>query len=55
VRSTDAAGLVASLAEENVICSLRDENLRVAAHLYNTEDDIDTLLDALGRRRRLQA
>ena len=45
VRSTDAAGLVASLAEESVICSLRDENLRVAAHLYNTEDDIDTLLE----------
>jgi selenocysteine lyase/cysteine desulfurase len=55
VRSTDAAGLVASLAEENVICSLRDENLRVAAHLYNTEDDIDTLLGALRRRRRLLA
>jgi selenocysteine lyase/cysteine desulfurase len=55
VRSTDAAGLVVSLAEENVICSLRDENLRVAAHLYNTEDDIDTLLGALRRRRRLLA
>ena len=55
VRSTDAAALVASLAEENVICSLRDENLRVAAHLYNTEHDIDTLLGALRRRRRLLA
>ena len=55
MRSTDAAALVASLAEENVICSLRDENLRVAAHLYNTEDDIDTLLGALRRRRPLLA
>ena len=47
VRSTDAPALVASLAEENIVCSLRDENLRVAAHFYNTDDDIDTLLEAL--------
>jgi selenocysteine lyase/cysteine desulfurase len=55
VRSTDAAALVASLAEENIVCSLRDENLRVAAHLYNTDDDIDTLLAALSSRRSLLA
>jgi selenocysteine lyase/cysteine desulfurase len=51
VHSNDAAGLVASLAEENIICSLRDTNLRVAAHYYNTPADIDVLLDALARRR----
>ena len=55
VRSTDAAALVASLAEERIICSLRDVNLRVAAHLYNAQDDIDTLLEALSRRRALLA
>ncbi len=55
VRSTDAAGLVASLAEEDIVCSLRDENLRIAAHYYNTDDDIDTLLDALSRRGGLLA
>ena len=55
VRSTDAPALVASLAEENIVCSLRDTNLRVAAHYYNTDDDIDTLLDALSRRRHLLA
>ena len=53
MRSTDAAALVASLAEEHIICSLRDTNLRVAAHLYNTRDDIDTLLEALSRHRHL--
>jgi selenocysteine lyase/cysteine desulfurase len=53
VRSTDAPALVASLAEENITCSLRDSNLRVAAHLYNTDEDIDTLLAALSRRRHL--
>jgi kynureninase len=55
VRSTDAATLVASLAEEHIVCSLRDENLRVAAHFYNTDDDIDALLHALRRRRHLLA
>ena len=55
VRSTDAPALVASLAEEDIVCSIRDENVRVASHFYNTEDDIDTLLEALGRRRHLLA
>jgi selenocysteine lyase/cysteine desulfurase len=55
VRSHDPAALVASLAQERIICSLRDVNLRVAAHLYNAQDDIDTLLDALARRRTLLA
>ena len=55
VRSIDAPALVASLAEEHVTCSLRDASLRVAAHFYNTEADIDTLLAALARRRHLLA
>src|SRR4051812_44901787 len=55
VRSTDAPALVASLAEEHIVCSLRDTNLRVAAHYYNTDGDIDVLLDALSRRRKLLA
>ena len=54
-RSTDAPALVAALAEENIVCSLRDTNLRVAAHFYNTADDIDALLAALSRRRSLLA
>ncbi len=55
VAATDAPALVASLAEERITCSLRDTNLRIAAHLYNTDADIDTLLDALSRRRSLLA
>ena len=54
-RSTDAPALVASLAEERITCSLRDENLRVATHFYNTEADIETLLAALASRRHLLA
>ena len=55
VRSTDAPALVASLAEERIVCSLRDTNLRVAAHFYNTDDDVDVLLAALARRRAMLA
>jgi selenocysteine lyase/cysteine desulfurase len=55
VRSTDAGALVDALAQERIICSLRDVNLRVAPHLYNTLADIDTLLEALARRRHLLA
>jgi selenocysteine lyase/cysteine desulfurase len=54
-RSTDAAALVAALGEERIICSLRDQNLRVAAHLYNSDEDIDVLLEALSRHRALLA
>jgi selenocysteine lyase/cysteine desulfurase len=55
VRSSNAPALVASLAGADITCSLRDENLRVAAHFYNTDDDIDTLLAALAARRHLLA
>jgi len=55
VASTDAPALVASLAEERITCSLRDRNLRIAPHYYNTDSDVDTLLDALSRRRALLA
>jgi selenocysteine lyase/cysteine desulfurase len=55
VASSDVPALVSSLAEERIVCSLRDTNLRIAPHLYNTDGDIDTLLDALSRRRSLLA
>ena len=51
VASTDAPKLVASLAEERILCSMRDRNLRIALHYYNTKDDVDTLLRALTKRR----
>lgn len=53
VRSTDVAALVQALAAEKVIVSSRDGNLRVAAHLYNVEDDVDRLLDVLAGQRHL--
>jgi len=53
VRSTDVDVLVASLAAERIIVSSREDKLRVALHLYNLDEDVDTLLDALARHRRL--
>jgi selenocysteine lyase/cysteine desulfurase len=53
VRSTNVDALVASLAAERIIVSSREDKLRVALHLYNLDEDVDTLLDALARHRRL--
>jgi selenocysteine lyase/cysteine desulfurase len=55
VRSTDVHALVAELAAEGIVVSSRDDNLRVAAHLYNTDEDVDRLLTALAERRHLLA
>ena len=49
IRSTDAPALVRALGEERIVTSERDGNLRVSAHAYNVESDIDVVLDALGR------
>jgi selenocysteine lyase/cysteine desulfurase len=54
-RSTDVERLVAELAAERIIVSSRADNVRVAAHLYNTVEDVDRLLAALAARRALLA
>jgi selenocysteine lyase/cysteine desulfurase len=55
IRSTDAPALVVALAEDDIVTSERDSNLRVSLHLYNTEEDVDAVLAALARRRELLA
>jgi selenocysteine lyase/cysteine desulfurase len=55
VRSTDVGALVEALAAERITCSERDANLRISLHLYNVEDDVDRVLDALRRNRALLA
>ena len=55
VRSNDVTRLVDELAAERIVCSERDSNLRIALHLYNVEQDVDRLLDALREKRVLLA
>ena len=55
VRSNDVPALVTALDAEGIVTSERDSNLRIAPHAYNTAEDIDALLAALERHRRLLA
>ena len=55
VRSSDVTALVAALAAERMIVSSREDKLRVALHLYNVDEDVDRLLEALARHRALLA
>jgi len=55
IRSTDEHALVAALERDGVITSSRDGNLRVSPHCYNSVEDIQGLLAALGRHRELLA
>ncbi|MGB8659282.1 MAG: hypothetical protein WCD34_02585, partial [Candidatus Acidiferrum sp.] len=41
------AELYQKLRKENVIVSLREGNIRVSPHLYNTERDIDHLISVI--------
>jgi kynureninase len=55
VASTDVDALVRALADERIVTSSRDRNLRVSLHLYNVEEDVDRVLAALRRHRVLLA
>jgi selenocysteine lyase/cysteine desulfurase len=43
------------LDERGIVTSERDGNLRVSAHAYNTEEDVDTVLEGLRANRELLA
>jgi selenocysteine lyase/cysteine desulfurase len=53
VASTDDRALVGALEQERIVTSCRDGNLRVSPHCYNTREDIEAVLAALGRHRDL--
>jgi selenocysteine lyase/cysteine desulfurase len=55
VRSTNVNALVAALAEEGIVTSSRDDNLRISAHCYNTAEDVEAVLTALTTNRSLLA
>jgi selenocysteine lyase/cysteine desulfurase len=53
VASTDENALVAELDAMGFGVSCRDGNLRVSMHLYNSDEDIDAVLEALHQHRDL--
>ncbi len=53
IASLDSPRLVQVLGAEQIVTSERDGNLRISAHAYNDESDIDAVLAALGRHRGL--
>ncbi len=55
VRSTDPEGLVAALRERAIVTSSRDQSVRISLHLYNTREDVERILAALGECRGLLA
>jgi selenocysteine lyase/cysteine desulfurase len=55
ITSTDPEALVQALYGERIVTSSRDSNLRVSLHLYNVEDDVDRVLEALAKHRHLLA
>jgi selenocysteine lyase/cysteine desulfurase len=53
IPSTDAPALVRAIAEDGIVTSDRDGNLRISAHAYNAEEDIDAVLGSLATHREL--
>ncbi|MBT5074656.1 MAG: aminotransferase class V-fold PLP-dependent enzyme [Kordiimonadaceae bacterium] len=53
IASTDEYALVAKLAEKNIIASSRDGNIRISAHFYNNNQDIDAVIEALEENKAL--
>jgi selenocysteine lyase/cysteine desulfurase len=53
VASTNVRALVTALQREGIVTSDRDGNLRISAHAYNSVEDVDAVLAALARNRRL--
>jgi selenocysteine lyase/cysteine desulfurase len=55
VVSTGPEALVSALTSDRIVTSSRDSNLRISLHLYNIDEDVDKILDALARHRALLA
>jgi selenocysteine lyase/cysteine desulfurase len=47
VRAREVARLFTQLTEQDIVTSFRDDNLRATFHFYNSEKDVDVLIQAL--------
>ncbi len=55
VKSRDEHAHVDALANEKVVVSCRDSNVRISPHFYNNHADIETCLKALAKHKHLLA
>ena len=53
LRSHKVDLLVKWLAQDGIIVSSRDDNLRISPHVYNDQTDVDRLIAALAKHREL--
>ena len=53
LKCRDAATLVQKLAANRVVCSSRHDGLRLSFHVYNTLEDVETVLSVLKQNRDL--
>lgn len=53
VRSHNVDLLTHRLAQDNIIVSPRDDNLRISPHFYNNQADVNKLIDCLTKHREL--
>ncbi|MCB0160714.1 MAG: hypothetical protein KDD83_21425, partial [Caldilineaceae bacterium] len=53
LRSHKVDLLVKWLAQDGIIVSSRDDNLRISPHVYNDQADVDRLVAALAKHREL--
>lgn len=55
LQCSNAAELVEKLAANNVVCSSRHDGLRLSFHVYNTQQDVESVLGVLKQNRNLFA
>ena len=55
VATTDELAMVGALAEDGILTSPRDGNIRLSFHCYNSEEDIARIVDGLERHSNLLA
>jgi selenocysteine lyase/cysteine desulfurase len=55
VASVDEHALVNAMAQDNVVVSSRDGNIRISPHFYNNTQDVEMALASMAKNRHLLA